>query len=183
PYIDKPYEIDAGRNADNMITLLSAAQWANKDFATYDIVGDIETWAEISEGLTNVIITDPKTWALMRKFEKFNDALETRRGSNYQLATALKDLGATVSVKGNLGDVTIIVVDEEYIDRDGTTKKVQRDFTLILAHTELRGARLYGQIQDLSAQREGFDEAERYVKDWTENGDPEVRYTKTEAAP
>ena len=183
PYIDKPYEIDAGRNADNMITLLTAAQWANQDFATYDIVGDIETWAAISEGLTNVIITDPKTWALMRKFEKFNDALETRRGSNSQLETALKDLGATVSVKGNLGDVTIIVVDEEYIDRDGTTKKVQRDFTLILAHTELRGARLYGQIQDLSAQREGFDEAERYVKDWTENGDPEVRYTKTEAAP
>ena len=59
----------------------------------------------------------------MRKFKTFNDKLETRRGSNSQLETALKDLGATVSIKGNLGDVTIIVVDEEYIDRDGTTKK------------------------------------------------------------
>jgi len=183
PYIEIPYEIDAGRNTNNMITLLSSAQWVAQDFDTYDIVGDIESWAAVSEGLTNTIITDPKTWALMRKFKKFNDALETRRGSKSELETALKDLGSTVSIKGNLGDITIIVVDESYIDRDGQTKKVQRDFTLILAHTELRGARLYGQIQDLSAQREGFDVVERYVKDWTENGDPEIRYTKTESAP
>lgn len=182
-YIEKPYEIDAGRNPDNNVTLLSGAKWASQDFDTYDIVADIEEWAALSEGLTNALIADPKTWALMRKFKKFNDKLETRRGSNSQLETALKDLGATVSIKGNLGDVTIIVVDEEYIDRDGTTKKVQRDFHLILAHTSVRGARLYGQIQDLSAQKEGFDEAERYVKDWTEGGDPEVRYTKTESAP
>ncbi|NAW56999.1 MULTISPECIES: major capsid protein [unclassified Vibrio] len=183
PYIDQPYEIDAGRNPDNNITLIGAALWTNQDRKTYDIVADIEKWAAESEGLTNVVIADPKTWALMREFTTFNDKVETRRGSKSQLETALKDLGATVSIKGNLGDVTIVVVDEEYIDRAGVTQKVQRDYHLILAHTAVRGARLYGQIQDQAAQREGFDEAERYVKDWTEGGDPEVRYTKTESAP
>lgn len=183
PYIEEPYEIDAGRNPGNNITLLSAAQWDNLDRETYDIVADITKWAAQSEGLTNTVIADPKTWALMCEFKSFKDKLETRRGSNSQLETALKDLGATVSIKGNLGDVTIIVVDEEYIDRDGTTKKVQRDFHLILAHTSVRGARLYGQIQDLDAQMQGLDEAERYVKDWTEGGDPAVRQTKTESAP
>ncbi|WP_417519827.1 major capsid protein [Marinobacter sp.] len=182
-FIETPYEIDAGRRASNNITLIGAAMWINQDFETYDIEADIEEWAANSDGLTNTLICDPKTWALMRKFKKFNDKLETRRGSTSELETSLKDLGKTVSIKGQLGDVTIIVVNEEYTDRDGATKKVQRDYHLVLANAAVRGARLYGQIQDLSAQREGVDEAERYVKDWTENGDPEIRYTKTESAP
>ena len=183
PYLEQPYEIDAGRNDGNNITLVGEALWSKQDKDTYDIGADIEKWATNSDGLTNTLICDPKTWALMRQFKKFNDVLDTRRGSVSQLETALKDLGKTVSIKGSYGDVTIIVVDEEYTDRKGKTQKVQRDYTLILAHSSLRGARLYGQIQDLAAQNEGLDEAERYVKDWTEGGDPEIRYTKTEAAP
>ncbi|WP_165311046.1 major capsid protein [Vibrio ziniensis] len=182
-FIETPYEIDAGRRAGNNVALVGAAMWSNVDPETYDIEADIEAWAQLSDGLTNVLICDPKTWALMRSFKKFNDKLETRRGSTSELETSLKDLGKTVSVKGQLGDVTIIVVNEEYIDRAGVTQKVQRDYHLILANASIRGARLYGQIQDLSAQKEGVDEAERYVKDWTEGGDPEVRYTKTESAP
>ena len=183
PYMETPYEIDAGRRQENNITLSGAAKWLNQDFETYDIEADIEEWATLSDGLTDTIICDPKTWALMRKFKKFNDKLETRRGSKSELETALKDLGKTVSIKGQLGDVTIIVVDEEYIDRKGNTQKVQRDYHLILANASVRGVCMYGQIQDLSAQRDGLDEAERYPKDWTESGDPEVRYTKTESAP
>lgn len=182
-FVATPFEIDAGRRASNNIALIGAAMWSGKDVETYDIEADIETWAGVSDGLTNMLICDPKTWALMRKFKKFNDKLETRRGSTSELETSLKDLGKTVSIKGQLGDVTIIVVNEEYTDRAGVTQKVQRDYHLILANASVRGVRLYGQIQDLSAQKEGLDEAERYVKDWTEGGDPEVRYTKTESAP
>lgn len=182
-FIEKPYEIDAGRRASNNIALIGAAMWINCNRDTYDIEADIERWAQESDGLTNLLVTDPKGWALMREFKKFNEKLETRRGSNSVLETALKDLGKTVSIKGQLGDVTIVVVNEEYTDRNGNTQKVQRDYHLILANANIRGARMYGQIQDLSAQKEGVDEAERYVKDWTEGGDPEIRYTKTESAP
>ncbi|HDI3289772.1 TPA: major capsid protein [Vibrio cholerae] len=182
-FIDTPYEIDAGRRASNFVSLIGPAMWINCDKDTYDIEADIETWAQLSDGLIDTIICDPKTYALMRQFKKFNEKLDTRRGSRSELETSLKDLGKTVSIKGQLGDVTIIVVNEEYTDRKGVTQKVQRDYHLILANASVRGVRMYGQIQDLSAQKEGLDQAERYVKDWTEGGDPEVRYTKTESAP
>ncbi|GAB6263911.1 major capsid protein [Photobacterium sp. R1] len=183
PNVEVPIEIDAGRRPGNNITLSGAAKWDVQDKATYDPVADIEAWANQSDGLVDHIVLDKKGWALLNSFEKFQKKLETRRGSTSTLETALKDLGKTVSIKGMLGDVTIIVLDEEYIDRDGVTKKVMPENTLVLGHTSARGVRLYGAIQDLNAQNEGVDESDRYYRDWMEGNDPAVRYTKAESAP
>lgn len=181
--IPEPYEVSAGRRAANNITLIGAERWSELDPATHDVVEDIEAYAELSDGEVNIMVLDPKAWALLRKFKFFKDALETRRGSKSEIETTLKDLGKAVSFKGQLGDVDIWVLNEEYTDRDGTTKKQMPDFTFFLGHTAVRGVRLYGAIQDLHAQNEGLDEAERYVRDWVEGNDPAVRYTKTESAP
>lgn len=183
PYIEESYEIDAGRRAENNITLSGAAKWDAADPDTYDPCVDIEQWAQKSDGLVNIQIMDPKAWALLRRFKKFNDKLETRRGSVSTVETALKDLGAAVSIKGMVGDVILVVVDEEYVARSGNVEKVMPANTVVLAHTLIRGARLYGAIQDLNAQNEGLAEAPRYYRDWVEGNDPAVRYTKAESAP
>lgn len=181
--VEEAHEIDTLRDADNTITLSGAAKWDAADVDTHDPSDDFETWSEASDGIIDIAVMDKKAWALFKKFKAVKDSLDTRRGSNSELETMCKDLGSAVSYKGIYGDVSIVVVDEEYIDRDGTIKKNMPDNTVILGHTAARGVSLYGAIQDLNAQNEGLDEAERFVRDWTEGNDPAVRYTKTESAP
>ena len=183
PNIETPYEINAGRRAENNINLIGGEAWDVVDKSTYDVVEKIEDWAGFADGTINIAILDKKGWSLFRKFKSVEKALETRRGSNSELETAVKDLNKTVSYKGMLGDLAIVVVDEEYTDRDGTTKKHLPDNILILGNVSSRGLRLYGGIQDLQAVREGMAKAERYAKHWTEGKDPEVEFTKLEAAP
>jgi hypothetical protein len=43
--------------------------------------------------VVNIIVFDPKGWALFRSFDAVKEKLDTRRGSNSELETALKDLG------------------------------------------------------------------------------------------
>lgn len=183
PNIEEPYEISSGRRAENNIKLLSGERWSQLNAETHDIVADIEEYAELADSEIDIMILDPKAWSSLRKFKVFKAALETRRGSMSEIETTLKDLGKAVSFKGWLGDVAIWVVNEEYTDRDGSTKKQMPNNTVVLGHTAARGLRLYGAIQDLHAQQEGLDQAERYAKDWTEGNDPAVRQTKTESAP
>ncbi|MCL1124155.1 major capsid protein [Shewanella surugensis] len=183
PNIETPYQISAGRRVENNIVLIGDERWSQLDFDTHDVISDIEEYAALSDSETNIMVLDPKAWSFLRKFKKFRDALETRRGSSSEIETTLKDLGKAVSYKGHLGDVNIWVVNEEYTDRDGSTKKQMPDNTMILGHTSARGLRLYGAIQDLDAVEQGLNEAERYAKDWKEGSDPAVRYTKIESAP
>ncbi|GAA03225.1 major capsid protein [Photobacterium leiognathi] len=183
PYVEEAFEIDAGRRPENNIVLSGAAKWDVADPDTYNPCADIDEWASKADGLIDIIAMDKQAWAKINKFKKFNDKLETRRGSASHLETALKDLGSAVSIKGVLGDVVIVVIDEEFIDRKGKTQKIMPANTLVMGHTGARGACLYGSIQDLNAQQEGLDEAERYCRDWVEGNDPAVRYTKTESAP
>lgn len=55
-----------------------------------------------------------------RAFKAVKDCLDTRRGSNSVLETALKNLGDSVSFKGYVGDVAIVVYSGRYTDEDGT---------------------------------------------------------------
>jgi hypothetical protein len=181
--IEKPYEVSAGRRPENNIKLIDAARWPQLDKVKYDVMQDIEDWADLADSGIDVMVLDKLAWSELRQFQSFKDAFETRRGSESKAELAFKDLGKAVSYKGQCGDLDIYVLSEEYTDRDGTTKKQMPDYTLILGHTANRGVRLYGAIQDLDAQNEGLDQGERYVKDWIEGRDPAIRQTKTESAP
>ena len=59
--------------------------------------------------MVNIIVFDPKGWALFRSFKAVEKKLDTRRGSNSELETAVKDPGMAVSYKGMFGDVAIVV--------------------------------------------------------------------------
>lgn len=60
----------------------------------------IEAYALNASGVVNIIVFDPKGWALFRSFKAVKEKLDTRRGSNSELETAVKDLGKAVSYKG-----------------------------------------------------------------------------------
>ncbi|WP_195911604.1 major capsid protein, partial [Enterococcus faecium] len=76
----------------NNIVQAGAAAWSTRDKETYDPTDDIEAYALNASGVVNIIVFDPKGWALFRSFKAVEKKLDTRRGSNSELETAVKDL-------------------------------------------------------------------------------------------
>ncbi|MCU6683856.1 major capsid protein [Leclercia sp. H6W5] len=178
----EPVEVDMQRSARNNIVQAGAAAWSVRDKETYDPTDDIETYAVNASGVVNIIVFDPKGWSLFRSFKAVKDKLDTRRGSNSELETALKDLGQAVSYKGMYGDVAIVVYAGQYVE-GGVQKNYLPDNTMVLGNTQARGLRTYGCIQDVDAQREGINASARYPKNWVQSGDPAREFTMIQSAP
>ena len=178
----EPVEVDMQRSARNNIVQAGAAAWSVRDKETYDPTDDIETYAVNASGVVNIIVFDPKGWSQFRSFKAVKDKLDTRRGSNSELETALKDLGQAVSYKGMYGDVAIVVYAGQYVE-GGVQKNYLPDNTMVLGNTQARGLRTYGCIQDVDAQREGINASARYPKNWVQSGDPAREFTMIQSAP
>ena len=83
---------------------------------------------------------DGTVWRLLNGFKLFREKLDTRRGSNSQLETAVKDLGAVVSFKGYYGDLAIVVAKTSYVAEDGTEKRYLPEGMLVLGIRRQRGS-------------------------------------------
>lgn len=178
----EPVEVDLGRSPANNITQAGSAAWSTKDKATYDPTDDIEAYALNASGAVNIIVFDPKGWALFRSFKAVKEKLDTRRGSNSELETALKDLGQAVSYKGMYGDVAIVVYAGQIVE--GNAKKnCLDDLRMVLGNTLARGLRTYGGIQDVDALSDGITSSPRYPKNWVQTGDPAREFTMIQSAP
>lgn len=177
-----PVEVDMGRSAANNITQSGGTEWSKRDKSTYDPTDDIEAYALNASGVVNIIVFDPKGWALFRSFKAVREKLDTRRGSHSELETAVKDLGKAVSYKGMYGDVAIVVYSGQYVE-NGVKKNFLPDNTMVLGNTQARGLRTYGCIQDADAQREGINASARYPKNWVTTGDPAREFTMIQSAP
>ena len=177
-----PVEVDMGRSAANNITQSGDTEWSKRDKSTYDPTDHIEAYALNASGVVNIIVFDPKGWALFRSFKAVREKLDTRRGSHSELETAVKDLGKAVSYKGMYGDVAIVVYSGQYVE-NGVKKNFLPDNTMVLGNTHARGLRTYGCIQDADAQREGINASARYPKNWVTTGDPAREFTMIQSAP
>ncbi|GHK74105.1 hypothetical protein ECZU12_55160 [Escherichia coli] len=85
-----PVEVDMGRSEANNITQSGGTEWSKRDKSTYDPTDDIEAYALNASGVVNIIVFDPKGWALFRSFKAVREKLDTRRGSHSELETAVK---------------------------------------------------------------------------------------------
>ncbi len=176
-------EVDFGRSTKNNITQAGGSEWSNQNRDTFDPTHDIDMYCDQASGLVNIAIMDGKAWRLLNGFKLFREKLDTRRGSNSQLETAVKDLGAVVSFKGYYGDLAIVVAKTSYVAEDGTEKRYLPDGTLVLGNTAADGIRCYGAIQDAQALSEGVVSSSRYPKHWMTVGDPAREFTMTQSAP
>ncbi|EIG2200407.1 major capsid protein, partial [Escherichia coli] len=93
-------EVDFGRSEGNNIEQADGKKWSEQDRDTFDPTHDIDLYCDQASGLVNIAIMDGTVWRLLNGFKLFREKLDTRRGSNSQLETAVKDLGAVVSFKG-----------------------------------------------------------------------------------
>lgn len=176
--------IDMQRSPTNNITQSGGTAWSTQDKETFDPTEDIDRYADNASGAIDIMVLDGQAWTLLNSFKRFREKLDTRRGSNSQLETALKDLGQAVSYKGYYGDVAIVVYKGQYVDPDSKTKeKYMPDMTIVLGNTQARGFRTYGAIQDIIAVQEGLAEGTRFPRNWIEPGDPAIEQTMTQSAP
>lgn len=177
------YELDWNIKPQNIITQSGGTEWSGRDLSTFDPNDDIEEYAEISEGTTNIIVMGRNVWKKYRAFKAVKDCLDTRRGSNSVLETALKNLGDSVSFKGYVGDVAIVVYSGRYTDEDGTEKYFLDPDLMVLGNTSLQGIVAYGGIQDPELIRMGLTKAELAPKNYIVPGDPAIEYVQTHSAP
>lgn len=177
------YELDWGMNIDNLIVQAGPAAWSARDKATFDPNDDIEAYAETAEGPINVIIMGSKVWRTYRSFKAVKDMLDTRRGSNSKLETALQDLGESVSFKGYVGDVAILVYTGRYLNEDGTEEYFLDPNVMVMGNTSLQGIVAYGGMQDSELVRQGITQARMAPKNYIIPGDPAIEYVQTHSAP
>lgn len=180
--LPEPINVNFNRSVENQITLTGADSWLTKDRETYDPLRDIEQYAVASEHGIDMLVCDQKGFALLLSFKKVQATLETRRGSNSTLETALKDLGKDVSVKGYLGDVMVVVY-TGYRVVNGVKERYLEDNTFVLAHSGIECARMYGAILDDDAIEAGMQETDRFQKVYKQTGDVAKTYTVTKSAP
>ncbi|MBQ4836045.1 major capsid protein [Pseudoalteromonas luteoviolacea] len=180
--LPEPINVNFNRSPENQITLAGAASWVAKDRKTYDPMRDIEKYAVASEHGLNILICDQLGWGLLNEFDAISEKLETRRGSNSQLETALKDLGKDISYKGYLGDV-LVVVYTGHRRVNGVKQNYLDDYTFTFGHSGIELARLYGAILDDDAIEAGMEETDRFQKVYKEEGDVAKTYTVTKSAP
>ncbi|MCM5146582.1 major capsid protein, partial [Escherichia coli] len=107
----------------------------------FDPTHDLDLYCDQASGLVNIAIMDGTVWRLLNGFKLFREKLDTRRGSNSQLETAVKDLGAVVSFKGYYGDLAIVVAKTSYIAEDGIEKRYLPEGMLVLGNTAADGIR------------------------------------------
>ncbi|MBC0353540.1 major capsid protein, partial [Escherichia coli] len=123
-------EVDFGRSTKNNITQGSGKEWSKQDRDTFDPTHDLDLYCDQASGLVNIAIMDGTVWRLLNGFKLFREKLDTRRGSNSQLETAVKDLGAVVSFKGYYGDLAIVVASSRYPKHWLTVGDPAREFTM-----------------------------------------------------
>lgn len=176
-------EVDFNRDAANNITQAGSTAWSEQDIDTFDPTFDIDMYADQASGAVNIIVMDGLAWRQLNAFKLFREKLDTRRGSNSHMETALKDLGEVVSFKGYYGDVAIVVAKTQFINESGETERYMPDSTMVLGNTDAGGIRCYGMIHDAQALAEGITSARRYPKNWITTGDVSSEYTMTQSAP
>ena len=178
-----PVEVDFGRNPENNITQAGSAAWSVQDTETFDPTYDLDLYADQASGTIDIAIMDGQAWRTLNSFKLFREKMDTRRGSNSQLETALKDLGSLVSFKGYYGDLAIVVTKAQYVDENGEQQRYMPENTIVMGNTQTGGIRCYGMIHDAQALAEGITAAKRYPKNWITQGDVSSEFTMTQSAP
>ncbi|WP_435051205.1 major capsid protein [Escherichia coli] len=177
-----PVEVDMGRSVANNITQSGGTEWSKRDKSTYDPTDDIEAYALNASGVVNIIVFDPKGWALFRSFKAVKEKLDTRRGSHSELETAVKDLGEAVSYKGMYGDTAIVVYSGQYVENDvkRTSCRTTRWCWGTLRHAVCAPMAAF-RMRTHSAKVLTPLPATR--KNWVTTGDPAREFTMIQSAP
>lgn len=172
-------EVNFGR--DSALTppaLTSTARWGQSAGKPLE---NLQTWSllvtEKSGATANVVIMDPKAYALFAADAEVQKLLDRFRGRDTLNPTVIGEGGRYM---GSTGDFDIYVYSGWYEHPStGAVTPYLPDYTVIITSPDLEGVRAYGAIQDEEA---GFQAVPYFPKSWLEK-DPAVRYLMLQSAP
>lgn len=156
---------------------------------TYDILGDIQAWADTmaaSEfgGIANRLTVSPDVWAVMRKNEGIIAEMTTQRRGNpdINIATGLIQpnlLPGQAQYVGTLGaGIDVYVYRDYYVDEAGNQQKFLAAKTVVLTAPGVEGVKAFGAILDVNS----LVPTDIFPKMWDEN-DPSARFIMSQSAP
>ena len=172
-------EVNFGRDAAlTPAALAGTARWgqsAGKPLA------NLQEWSllvtEKSGATANIVIMDPKAYALFAADPEVQKLLDRFRGREALNATVIGEGGRFM---GSIGDLDIYVYVGWYEDpATGNNTPYLPDNTVIITSAQLEGVRAYGAIHD---EKAGFQAMPYFAKSWVEE-DPAVRYLLLQSAP
>jgi len=170
--------VDFQRDGALTVKLNGAARWGEQGVSP---LASVQEWSmtvtEKSGSTANVVIMDPKAYALFAADSAVKDLLDRFRGKDALNPTVIGEGGRYV---GSTGDLDIYVYVGWYEDADtGVVTKYLPDNTVIVTGPDLDGVRAYGAVRDEEA---GFQALPYFSKSWLEK-DPAVRYLLMQSAP
>lgn len=186
-----PQMVSFGRPSSHTIQLTGGNAWGQAGISP---LGNLETWASLvisdSGYNPNVVIMDPVAANLFRQdstvLNILNNRVNTPIGANFGVGDIkiaginVGAIGEEVKMLGQIGEFTIFVYNQTYVDSAGNVQTMLPPGTVILlAPQGVQGTRLYGAIRDPKA---GFRALPRYPKMWVEE-DPAITNIMTQAAP
>ncbi len=151
-----PVEVDMGRSAANNITQSGGTEWSKRDKSTYDPTDDIEAYALNASGVVNIIVFDPKGWALF----PFLQSRQGEAGYPSRLSFRAGDSGKKTWAKRCLIRECMAMWRLSCIPDSTwktTSKRTSCRTTRWCWESLRRGLRTYGCIQDADALREGIN--------------------------
>lgn len=175
--------VDFGRDAELTKALSGSATW---DSSGVNPVDDLEDWAitlqDKSGVVAKTVVMDPQAWKIFHSNTTVQKYLDIRRGTNNTINIDPQIISENEKARyaGSIGDFTIWVYNDTYVDDKGATCKLLPEKTVLLGSREgLEGTRCYGAIHDEKANWT----AQRYfTKSWIEE-DPSVRWLLLQSAP
>lgn len=172
-------QVDFRRASGLTITLTGAARWGQAGIDPTKTMEDTAVLVQDADGsIANVVVMEPKAWAIFRVHERVEKLLDTRRGSMSESELGPLD-GRKARRVGVIGDFEIWVYQESYVDDDGAAKKVMPDNSVIMGARDIEGVRAYATIQDEEA---AYQATRFFAKSWLEK-DPAVRWLLLQSAP
>jgi len=173
--------VDFLRDASlSVADLTGAAKW---DATTATPVDDIEAWAQLiydaNGGIARDVVMAPDVWAAVRNNAQITALLDSRRGSESRAELGPMQ-AKRVRMPGMIGEFSIWVYQDNYIEADGTAGQMMPSGTVLMINRDgLEGTRHYGMIQDYAAMHA----AQRmFSKSWLEE-DPSRRILLCQSAP
>ena len=188
--VDVTYEdgetvtVDFDRD-DNLTVLKGSNYWDS----TYDILGDIETYATAMAdaefgGIPDTLIVGSSVWAVMRTNTKLKDLMDLNyKRSDVNLARGMllpQDRKSRIKYAGEISEgIAVWVYDDYYVDGAGAQQKFLPSNEFVLIDSNFEGVKAFGAILDKKADLQPLP---IFPKMWDEE-DPSASLIMTQSAP
>lgn len=172
--------VDFQRDAALTVALSAGSKWGDSGVSP---VANTEAWSQLvfqkSGAYPDVVVMDVAAWQKFRDDPTFDKLIDKRRLSDVESIRYGAVIAAGGVFQGRIGNQSIWLYENSYIDNAGAEQRVLPVGSVILGSASIEGVQHHGAIQDIEA---GLQAMESYTKSWVVK-DPSVRVLLMQSAP